>query len=100
MPIQAEDLLDRLDNYHKEIVQFAQETTQNAQTLKTATDIVNSQKDTTWAKVKTAMPLILIVLAILGILLMKPANVCQVSISVDKGLEIKQCEQKTVPKAN
>lgn len=96
--ISSKDLLDKLDNYHHEIVAFAQQTTQNVQTLKDATDVVNRQKDTFWTRAKAWIPVILILLAIIGVLLMKPAGVCQVSISADKGLQIQSCEQNNSSK--
>jgi hypothetical protein len=95
--IQAKDLLDKLDTYHHEIVAFAQETTQNAQTLKDATEIVKGQQNTVWSTMRSLMPVILVLLAIIGLLIMKPAGVCEVSVSADDGLKIKQCEQKAEP---
>jgi len=91
-PVSAKDLLAKLDKYHDEIVTLARETTTDKQTLRDAVAIVNSQKHTNWSKFKTVVPLIVIVLVIVGILLMRPAGVCQVSVAFNKGLEVTRCE--------
>jgi hypothetical protein len=93
------ELLDHIKGYHDQMVKMTEKTAHQVNVLRAAVKVVNGQKETVWSKVKTLMPLIVIVLAIIGLLLMKPAGVCEVSISVEKGLGIKRCEQKAVQKS-
>jgi phage-related minor tail protein len=88
------ELLDHIKGYHDQMIEMTEKTANQVNVLKDALAVVNDQKDTLWSKLKPYIPVVIIVLAILGILLMKPAGVCQVSISVEKGFSVNRCEQK------
>lgn len=94
------ELLDHIKEYHDQMVEMTEKTVNQVNVLKDAVKVVNEQKETLWSKVKALTPLLVIALAIIGIILMKPAGVCEVSISMEKGLGIKRCEQKAIQKTN
>lgn len=89
--LSAKDILDHIEKYHKQIVTFAEKTTKNIATLHEATEIVKGQQDTLWTRIKTASPLIFILLVLIGLVLMRPLGICKVSVTTDKGVEIVQC---------
>lgn len=94
--VDADSLMKRIDQFHAEIVAFAEKTTQNVETLRQATDVVNSQKDTPWTKTRPFIPLALVLLVFVSLLLMRPLGVCQFSITTDKGFSVDSCESITL----
>jgi len=91
--VSSQQLMKQLDKFHKEVVAYAEKTTANIETLKAATDLVNKQKDSKWAKFRTLMPIIIITLLIVLLFCMRPAGVCSLAFNTEKLVSLDMCEE-------
>ncbi len=91
--VSGREFFAKLNEYHSEIVAFAEKTAENVRTLDDATKIINAQKDTMWSKFKSLLPIIAVIIVIIGLFALKPAGVCELTLNLEKGMSAKQCSQ-------
>jgi hypothetical protein len=93
--IDAQQLLDKLSEYHAEIVALARETTNSVSSLEDARKIVEASKTTFWKVYKTQITLVIAVaLVIILAIAMKATDICTVGLSTEKIVDIQSCKAK------
>jgi len=96
--IDAKELLDKLDNYHAEIVALARETTTSVTTLDGAIKIVSDSKAKWWVVHKNLVTLVVtafvLLIFIIGVAItMSHTKLCVVNVTGTSTADLKSCRQ-------
>lgn len=88
------DLLDRLDKWHQEVIEFAQASTQHVQTLEDAVKLIKAQEKSWQERNKLLLTILGVVLVISSTIAMaKWANLCTISLNLSEGISIESCKK-------